>query len=155
MQDNQITRKATSGDVAAIHELLAYYGRKQLLLPRSENDIIAHLANFIVAECESKIIGTVALRDFKNGLYEIRSLAVAEEATGQGLGSELVRKAVASVSHIPKVRIFALTHHPNIFFRLGFVLVDKNIFPEKIWADCAQCPKIEHCDEVAVLCQPG
>lgn len=33
----------------------------------------------------------------------------------------------------------------------GFTVVEKDIFPEKVWTDCIHCPKQHACDEIAVL----
>ena len=34
---------------------------------------------------------------------------------------------------------------------MGFALMDKNLLPHKIWADCVKCPKFPECDEVAMV----
>ena len=46
--------------------------------------------------------------------------------------------------------MFALTLQVEFFARLGFVQVDKAIFPQKVWLDCRQCPKRHQCDETAM-----
>ena len=48
-------------------------------------------------------------------------------------------------------RVFALTYRANFFCRLGFRIVSKELFPQKIWSDCSVCPKKDRCDETAVL----
>ncbi len=50
-----------------------------------------------------------------------------------------------------KARVFALTYRADFFQTLGFRIVDKGMFPEKIWSDCIICPKRYRCDETAVL----
>ena len=52
-------------------------------------------------------------------------------------------------------RVFALTYQEKFFRHLGFRIVDKSLFPEKIWSDCAVCPKKDRCDEIAVLMEIG
>ncbi|MDR2055853.1 MAG: hypothetical protein LBQ10_08315, partial [Desulfovibrio sp.] len=37
------------------------------------------------------------------------------------------------------------------FINLGFTVVEKDVLPQKIWADCVNCPKYPDCDEIAVL----
>ena len=39
----------------------------------------------------------------------------------------------------------------EFFQRLGFAVTDRHQFPEKIWSDCAQCPKHTCCDEIAMI----
>ena len=146
-------RKARGDDSLHIVDLLAIYARKSLLLPRTMEDISSRIDNFIVAQGgDEKIIGCCALRDYGNGLYEIRSLAVHGDFMNRGIGSELIR---FSMEKIPAegslTKVFALTYRSELFIRLGFRKVQKEMFPEKIWADCSICKKKDNCDEEAVL----
>ena len=146
-------RKATETDARQIAGLLNSYAAEQLLLPRTEEDVMKYLGNFIVAETETgEFAGCAALRDFGDSLYEVRSLAVGKEFSGKGLGSELVSSLVEKLKKGGKhSRIFALTYRAAIFKRLGFHTVTKDLFPQKIWSDCSICPHKDHCDEEAVM----
>jgi len=62
----------------------------------------------------------------------------------------LVQGAIALACKRHAKRIFALTMRPRLFQRLGFKVVDKELFPQKVWSDCSKCPKRDCCDEVAV-----
>ena len=44
-----------------------------------------------------------------------------------------------------------LTYQDRFFEKLGFQLVDKDLFPRKLMWECLECPKLEHCDERAYL----
>ncbi|MNC84252.1 acetyltransferase [compost metagenome] len=55
----------------------------------------------------------------------------------------------AGRQQIPKV--MALTYEVDFFLRNGFEVVEKEIFPEKVWTDCVNCAKQNACDEIAVL----
>jgi len=148
-----LIRKAVETDARQIAGLLNIYAADQLLLPRSEEDILKYLANFVVAETDTgEFIGCAALRNFGDGLYEVRSLAVKKEFAGHGLGSKLVSFLVQRLREThTTARVFALTNRAAIFKRLGFHTVTKDLFPQKIWSDCAVCPKKDHCDEEAVM----
>ena len=37
-------------------------------------------------------------------------------------------------------RVFTLTYRQSFFERLGFVEVEKEKLPHKVWADCVNCP---------------
>jgi len=37
------------------------------------------------------------------------------------------------------------------FERMGFVVTNRERFPEKVWTDCVICPLKERCDEIAVV----
>ncbi|MDD3153841.1 MAG: GNAT family N-acetyltransferase [Victivallaceae bacterium] len=145
-------REAVPSDVEAIHDLLCLYAKDRIVLPRSQEDITFYLGNFVVAEIDGKVIGCAAVRDFGNHLSEVRSLAVAPALKGKGIGRALIEAIIAGmrIKH-PQFRLFALTLTPEFFRKLGFQIVSKELFPEKIWSDCAQCPKRECCDEAAVL----
>jgi len=154
MQDDDaavIIRKATKEDVSKIAELLNEYAIGQLLLPRSPEDILKYLPNFIVAEQGGVFAGCAAERNFGEGLHEIRSLAVDTEFTGKGIGSKLIKSAVSELREKDGARVFALTYRTNLFMRAGFYLVKKELFPQKIWSDCVICPKKDCCDEYAVM----
>ena len=36
-------------------------------------------------------------------------------------------------------------------YKLAESSVNRELFPEKIWSDCAKCPKHSCCDETAML----
>lgn len=145
-------RKAVADDAAAVAALLDPYVPEGLVLPRPPADILRHIDNFLVAENDGgRVVGSVALRDFGNGLEEVRSLVVHPYSAGHGLGSELVRRAVSMAVGRGATRVFALTMRPKIFERLHFLQVGMSMFPQKVWSDCVQCPKRDACDEVALL----
>ena len=52
---------------------------------------------------------------------------------------------------VDKTQLFL--YPPGFFISLGFKEVEKEMFPEKIWADCLKCAKFNCCDEKAVLFQ--
>lgn len=145
-------RKATDEDVGAIHRLLKIYSDRQIVLPRSEDDIRHYLANFTIAEQAGEIVGSVAVRDFGADLLEVRSLVVDPVRQGSGIGRQLVAGCIERLKRERGAfRLFALTYQAEFFGKLGFKLVTREHFPEKIWSDCAKCPKQHCCDEIAVL----
>lgn len=145
-----VIRTAVPEDAEAIKGLLEPYVADGTVLPRSTDEIRAAAADFLVAEADGRPVGSVALREYGPLLVEIRSLVVRADMAGRGLGSRLVTAAVAEARRRGARRVFALTLRPGLFERLGFVQVDRDLFPQKVWADCRLCPKRERCDEVAV-----
>ncbi len=144
---------ATPADLPAMQALLDDYAQRQLMLPRTAEDLRANLGNFVVAKSsEGDFVGAAALRPFGDGYFEVRSLAVARGFINAGVGSRLVEALLAKARALtPPARcVFALTKRPNLFRRLGFRLAFRERFPAKIWADCRQCPKYDLCDETAV-----
>ena len=76
---------------------------------------------------------------------------MADSLRGRGIGRELMRACLADAPKLGIGRIFALTYETGFFERFGFRVVDKNMFPQKVWVDCLQCPKFPNCDEVALV----
>ncbi len=147
-------RPASINDVQKIHDLLLVFAKEHLLLPRPQLDILERIGNFRVAYVNGQFAGCVAMRDYGNDLYEIRSLAVSKAFHNNGIASKLVRECIRPLNESGKeARVFALTYRDNFFKNLGFSVVDKELFPEKIWSDCEQCPKFHNCDEIAVMLQ--
>ncbi len=146
-------RKAVIKDIKPIHELLQVYGRKGELLARPLSELYDHLRDFWVFEDDDtgKIIGCCALQFCWDDLAEIRSLAVAEDFTGKGIGTLLVDRSVqeALVFKVPK--LFTLTYRPSFFKRFDFYTIDKAKLPIKIWADCIMCVNFPECDETAMV----
>ena len=139
-----------------ISEMLMPYVKLKIVLPRTPEDILKHLDNFLTAHENtvdgesSRLIGAVALRNFGPDLQEIRSLIVTPSCTKRGIGTLLIQSAVKLAQERQCKNIFALTLRPNLFVKLGFKIVSKELFPQKVWADCRKCPKQDCCDEIAV-----
>lgn len=144
-------RHALPDDVKDIKKLLDFYSARGVILSRSKKAILNNINTFAVCEHFKHISACCALRDFGNNLYEIRSLAVIEENQNQKLGSELLKFHLNELKkNNSSSGIFALTYSPGFFAKFDFQIVEKSIFPEKIWADCSNCPKKNKCDEIAV-----
>jgi len=140
-------------DVKPIQKLLEHYAQKGLLLPRSLSELYGDLRDYYVfiPDGGEEIFGVCALHLCWEDLAEIKSLAVEEAYTLQGIGSRLVEACLSEATTLGLYKIFALTYRVDFFKRLGFKLVDKSLLPHKIWSDCLKCVKFPECDEVAVL----
>ena len=144
-------RKMKSEEAEKVADILLYYASRAVLLWRRTEDILEHRENFFVAEQGQQIIGCVALEDYGNGLYELRSLAVHHDCQAKGIGSSLV-KGIIDECHLRKAEsLFALTKQKEFFFKLGFELTEREFFPQKVWNDCILCHKKHACDEEAVV----
>jgi amino-acid N-acetyltransferase len=144
-------RKARLPDADAIHKLIRSLSFDGTLLPRSSAEIYENVRDFMVAETEEgEFLGCGALHLYGPHLAEIRSIAVDEKSKKQGAGGHLVEGLLAEAeSHeIPCVCLF--TRIPGFFQRFGFVEVGRTALPDKIYKDCANCPRIHACDEYAM-----
>lgn len=147
-------RKATIQDVPSIHGLLLRFSRQGVLLPRSYSDLYRHLRDFFVLadSGDASIKGCCALSITWQNLAEIRSLIVVEGLQQQGWGRRLVDTCLSEALILGIYRVFTLTYETPFFTKLGFEEVSKEQLPQKVWADCLNCPKFpDGCDEVAML----
>jgi amino-acid N-acetyltransferase len=143
-------RKATVSDVPKIRELITFYASKNLMLPRSLQEIYECVRDYWVCEKTAGVIGCAALHVNWEDLAEVRSLAVAEKEHGRGIGTRLVKRCIREAKDLGIKRLFALTYVPAFFEKHGFRLCPKEDLPRKIWAECVRCPKFPDCDEIAL-----
>ncbi len=146
----QNIRPARMGDVKAIHSLLKHFADQGLLLGRSISSLYDHLRDFIVYE-DDGVQGVCALHICWEDLAEIRSLAVAEERQGRGIGEVLVHACLDEVQRLEISRAFTLTYQASFFLKLNFAGIDHRELPHKIWSDCLDCPQFPDCDEEAMI----
>ncbi len=144
-------RKATVKDAQDIFNILQVYAIKGILLPRSLNSIYENIRDFFVYEQDGKIVGIGSLHVFWEDLAEIKSLAVLEEYQHHGIGKKIVEECIKDAKALGIKRVFALTYVPEFFQKLGFKIVDKSEFPQKVWTECIHCVKFNECKEVPVL----
>lgn len=143
-------RKARITDVRDIARLVNRYASVGDVLPRSEEELYDAVRDFFVADEGGVVLGCSSLKIMGGDLAEVRSLVVAEESQGLGLGRALVEACVQEAADLGISRVFALTARPHFFEKLGFRKVPRSTFPQKIWRDCFSCKFFEACSEVAV-----
>ncbi len=150
--ENLLIRKAHMKDVKAIHGLLMICAKQGLLLPRALSHLYRHIRDFYVAENNNgTILACCALSPMWDDLAEICSLVVDESLRKQGIGRRLVHQCLSECHGLGISKVFALTYQEVFFQHLQFQVVEKDVLPQKIWADCVHCPKYPDCDETAVM----
>jgi len=150
---NAYLRKARISDVKTIHRILMDYSRQGLLLPRSYSELYSHLRDFfVVADRDTnEVFGCCALSIAWEDLAEVKSLAIDPQLQGQGWGRNLVEACLSDAVTLGIYKVFTLTYQVEFFEKLGFKKINKDVLPQKVWADCLRCPKFPECDEVAML----
>lgn len=146
-----VCRKATPDDIEPLFQMIQGYAEKGIMLPRSRKVLEKQIGEFVVAEDGGKVIGCGSLCQLGHDLVEIRSLGISEGYKGRGIGSMLVDALMAEARRRQIPKVMALTYEVSFFVKNGFAVVDKEIFPEKVWTDCIHCKKQHACDEIAVL----
>jgi amino-acid N-acetyltransferase len=148
---NTNIQKATIADVPQIHKLINAFAEKGEMLARPLSEIYENLRDFFVVREGNSLTACAALHIAWADLAEVKSLAVAQEHRREGLGKSLVEACIAEAGALGITNIFCLTYVPDFFCRCGFVAVDKNGLPHKIWGECYRCPKYPDCDETAMM----
>jgi amino-acid N-acetyltransferase len=143
-------RQARIADVPGIAALVDRFAGRGEILPRPVEEIYQSVREWVVAERAGQIVGCGALVILWADMAEIRSLVVAPEAQGMGLGSNLVAALMGQAAALDLPEVIALTRKPGFFLKLGFRVVPRESLPRKIWKDCVTCTKFVGCDEVAV-----
>jgi len=143
-------RPARPADVPAMQTLINSFAADGLMLSRTLNELYENLRDFLVYTREGEVLGCVALHVIWGDLAEVKSLAVAPQLHGHGVGSDLVQAALEEARRLEIPHVFALTFRAHFFERLGFHCIDKHDLPQKIWGECIRCPKFPDCGEQAV-----
>ncbi len=146
-----VVRGATVSDVEGIVALLGPYIHRGELLPRDPSEISLSIDRWVVAVEGDQVLGCGSLVAYSPELYEVRSLAVAPNSRGMGIGRALMEKLFEAAYALGVRRLFALTRAVPFFIQSGFMQIDMVEVPEKVWRDCAPCPLRDRCDEHPVM----
>lgn len=145
-------RKARIQDVKTIKDLVNRYAEKGEMLPRALGELYDSIRDFSVYEENEKVIGVAALHVGWEGLGELRSVAVAPEHIGEGIGKKLVRACMDEAAQMGVKEVFVLTYVQEFFDKIGFRKASKNDLPQKVWTECRnKCVKYpDECNETAM-----
>lgn len=146
-------RKARIQDITQIQDLINFFAKQDLMLPRSLNELYETLRDFWVYEENKRLVACCALRVSWQDLAEVKSLAVKKNRQRQGIGGQLITACINEAKTLGIKKIFVLTYKPEIFRRFGFKKIRHSNLPHKIWAECINCPKFPNCQEVAMVKQ--
>lgn len=144
-------RKAKISDLKKVQKLINDYAKKELMIPRSLNELYETVRDFYICEIDNEVCGVCALHIMWEDLAEIRSLAVDRKYQNKGIGKKLIKHCLKEAKSLGIRKVFALTYMPDYFLKIGFIPIDKASLPQKIWRDCVNCPKFPECDEHAVI----
>ncbi|PFJ17112.1 GNAT family N-acetyltransferase [Bacillus cereus] len=142
---------ASASDVKEIYSLIEVYAKEGVVLPRSLLSLYQYLQCLYVVKEGEKIVGVAGLHVLGEDLAEIRSLVVLHTYAGKGIGRMLVNHVMEEATKINVKRVISLTYETVFFQKCGFDFVNKELLPEKVWVDCRHCPKVDYCDEVAMI----
>ena len=164
-------RLARRDDISRILDITSKYAFKReennsrgTLIPLKRQDVeyLADQQRFFVAETNSEVVGCVSLVQ-RNHSAELRSLVVDEHYRGKGIGSQLINAVLNEAYKIANEidnQIYLLARNPDIFVNVGFEVVsegnllqNEKIWPDKVQADCIDCPIRQVCPETLLVYQ--
>lgn len=114
-------RRARTGDVARIQQLVEPLVRRRILLGKETVTFYEAVQEFRVAEdADGNLIGCGALHVMWSDLGEVRTLAVSEDWLGRGVGRALLERLETDARELGLSRLFCLTFEVGFFERNGF-----------------------------------
>lgn len=119
-------RRARTADVQEIRRLVDLYaGTGRRLLKKSAVKLYEDVQEFWVAEdvqhrTPGPVIACGALHVMWEDLAEVRSVAVAKEYGGRGIGHRIVTRLLETARELGVRRVFCLTFEVEFFARHGF-----------------------------------
>jgi amino-acid N-acetyltransferase len=135
MIDTHIER-ARAGDADAVLQLL----EQNHLPPDGLRD---HLATTLVARDSGNVVGSAALEVYPEGAL-LRSVAVAPQRQGQGLGHDLTQAAIRLAQDLHVPAIYLLTTTADAYFpQFGFERIARGDVPASVQASIeftSACP---------------
>ena len=136
-----VFRPAGAADDAALRALLA-----SAKLPF--DDVASARQDFIVAIADGQVVGCGALETFGEAAL-LRSLAVAAQHRGAGLGGDLYERLIARAKERGLARLFLLTTTAAPYFaRRGFAAVERATAPAPMTKSAqfaSLCPSTATC----------
>ena len=108
-------RRAKLSDVEEIFGMIQMYVKDGILLPRTRESLYENIQVITVATLNGQVVGTASLHILGKDLAEIRSLVVANEANGKGIGKLLVKRIVEEAKQIGIPKLISLTYQVRIF----------------------------------------
>jgi amino-acid N-acetyltransferase len=128
-------RRATTRDVVDIRALVTPLVERRVLVAKDTVTYFEAVQQFRVAQVGDRFAGCGALHVMWEDLAEIRTLAVAEEYAGQGVGSALLRTLVDDARDLGVWKIFCLTFETEFFARHGFVPIEGQAVSPEVFTE--------------------
>jgi amino-acid N-acetyltransferase len=118
-----VIRRARVADVRRIKALVDHYAGR-VLLAKELVTLYEAVQEFWVAELDGDVVGCGALHVLWEDLAEVRTVAVASDVAGKGIGHAVVTKLLELARELGLARVFVLTFETDFFGRYGFVKID-------------------------------
>jgi len=134
-------RPARTADVPGIQALIEPLAAQRILLGKDRVVLYEAVQEFRVAEADDgTIIGCGALHVMWQDLGEVRTLAVAADWRGKGVGHGILNRIEADAADLGLTRLFCLTFETDFFGRHGFEPIAEDVVAPEVFAQLALSP---------------
>ena len=128
-------RRARTADVRGIRALVAPLAERRVLVSKEAVTYFESLQEFRVAEVDGRVVGCGALHVMWEDLAEVRTLAVAPDQLGTGLGGRILEALVEEARALGVERLFCLTFETRFFMRHGFEAIEGQAVTPEVYAE--------------------
>lgn len=128
-------RPAKTRDVRAVRDLVDLYTPDRRLLKKNTVTLYEDVQEFYVAHIDDRVIGCGALHVMWEDLGEVRTIAIAPEFQGQGIGGQLLHALTDRARDLGLSRLFCLTFETQFFTKHGFVPIDDTPVDATIYSE--------------------
>ena len=149
-------RRARTTDVPAIQALIEPLVQSRVLLGKDRVVFYEAVQEFRVAETPGgDLIGCGALHVLWEDLGEVRTLAVAGDWRGRGVGHGILNRLEADAAELGLSRLFCLTFETGFFGRNGYLEIgDEGLVAPEVYAELVRSP-VRVVDEAAARIVDG
>jgi amino-acid N-acetyltransferase len=126
-------RRARTGDVKAIRDLVDTYTTDRRLLSKATVTLYESVQEFWVAVDDDRVVGCGALHVMWDDLAEIRTVAVDPAHRGRKIGHRIVSELLEVARELGVARVFCLTFETRFFGSFGFVEIDGAPVPPAVY----------------------
>lgn len=128
-----VVRSAHVNDVPGIYDLIRPLVESNVLLRKQYVQLYESIQEFVVATEGDRLVGCGALHPMWSDLGEVRTIAVATDARGRGIGRAILGELERRARTLGLSRLFCLTFEVGFFGSHGFVevpepVVDPDVF---------------------------
>ena len=128
-----VVRAAAPADAERIASLVNGFAAEGLMLPRTREQIVLTLDDYVVAaSAHGRVVACAALDEYSPSLAEVASVAVDRAAHGRGLGRAVVLAAEDVARRRGITELFAMTLSDRFFASLGYEPTRVERYPEKL-----------------------
>jgi amino-acid N-acetyltransferase len=129
-------RRARTADVRNIRALVDANVESGRLLDKPTVSLFEDIQEFWVASPDDdEIVGCGALHVMWEDLAEIRTLAVAQDHQGRGVGNLIVLALLETARELGVSRVFVLTFAVEFFRRHGFTEIEGQTATPEVYAE--------------------